>query len=240
MFNLILYFLIGFSLIGLGIIVYRKIPLLARLSEEEMIIVGRRRGVIQRLQEINYKQHWLNLIVYLEKFLRRIKIIFLKIENLLSKWIDRLRRTSQVMTQKSKEWIKQRELKRRTLRPASTRGEQAQNAKEKLSTGTNKEIPIRVNKEEEVPQLSEEGEEISIIELNKPIKEEQKWIDLIVENPKNITAYKFLGLLYWRQHNYADTKASLEMAVKLGSKDKKVEEVLAELKKMGVKNNSGN
>lgn len=227
-FNLILYLLIAFSLIGLGIIVYRKIPLLARLSEEEMIILGRKRGVIQRLREINYKQHWLNLIVYLEKFLRRIKIIFLKIENLLSKWIDRLRRMSQVMTQKSKEWVKQRELKRRTLR-------QAQNAKEKISTGTNKEIPIQVNKEEEVSQLSEESEEISIVELNKPIKEEQKWIDLIVENPKNITAYKFLGLLYWRQRNYSDAKASLEMAVKFGSKDKKVKEVLAELKKMGVK-----
>ncbi len=238
MFNLILYFLIGFSLIGLGIIVYRKIPLLARLSEEEMIILGRRRGIIQKLREINYKQHRLNLIVYLEKFLRRIKIIFLKIENLLSKWINGLRRMSQVMTQKSKEWIKQRELKRRTLRPVSTRDEQAQNAKEKISTGTSGEIPVKINKkgeEEEVSQLSEESEEISIVELNKPIKEEQKWIDLIVENPKNITAYKFLGLLYWRQYNYTDAKASLEMAVKLGSKDKKAKEVLAELKKMGVK-----
>ncbi|MBL7155412.1 MAG: hypothetical protein ISS88_02840 [Candidatus Portnoybacteria bacterium] len=231
MFNLILYFLIGFSLIGLGIIVYRKIPLLARLSEEEMIILGRKRGIIQRLREINYKQHWLNLIVYLEKFLRRIKIIFLKIENLLSKWINGLRRMSQVMTQKSKEWIKQRELKRRTLR-------QAQNAKEKISTGTSEEIPVKINKkeeEEEVSQLSEDDEDIPISELKKPIKEEQKWIDLIVENPKNITAYKFLGLLYWRQHNYSDAKASLEMAVKLGSKDKKVKEVLAELKKMGAK-----
>ncbi len=239
MFNLIFYFLIGFSLIGLGIIIYRKIPLLARLSEEEMIILGRKRGIIQRLREINYKQHRLNLIVYLEKFLRRIKIIFLKIENLLSKWINGLRRMSQVMTQKSKEWIKQRELKRRTLRSASTRDEQAQNAKEKISTGTSEEIPVKINKkeegEEEVSQLSEESEEISIVELNKPIKEEQKWIDLIVENPKNITAYKFLGLLYWQQHNYADAKASLEMAVKLGSKDKKAKEILVELKKMGVK-----
>ena len=231
MFNLILYFLIGFSLIGLGIIVYRKIPLLARLSEEEMIILGRKRGVIQKLQEINYKQHWLNLIVNLEKFLRRIKIIFLKIENLLSKWINGLRRMSQVMTQKSKEWIKQRELKRRAI-------QQSQNVKEKISTGTSEEVSVKINKkekEEEVSRLSEEGEEISIVELNKPIKEEQKWIDLIVENPKNITAYKFLGLLYWRQYNYSDAKASLEIAVKLGSKDKKVKEVLVELKKMGVK-----
>ena len=203
-----------FSLIGLGIIVYRKIPLLARLSEEEMIILKRKKGVIQRLREINYKQHWLNLIIHLEKFLRRIKIIFLKIENLLSKWINGLRRMSQVMTQKSKEWIRQKELKRK-----------------KIKEGTTEEIPIKVNKKEkEDLQFIKEDEDISISELKKPIKEEQKWIDLIIENPKNITAYKFLGFLYWKQHNYADAKASLEMAVKLGSRDRKVKEVLEELK----------
>jgi len=130
------------------------------------------------------------------------------------------------MTQKSREWIKQRELKRRKTKD--------------LSTGQPEEIPVRIKKDEEVSQpAEEETEEIPISELDKPIKEEQKWIDLIVENPKNITAYKFLGFLYWKQHNYADAKASLEMAVKFGSKDKKVKEILEELKKMGIKNNSG-
>jgi len=226
MFNFILYLIIGFSLGGLVAIVYRKIPVLARLSEEEMIILERKRGLTQRLREINYKQHWLNLIVGLEKFLRRVKIIFLKTENLLSRWIERLRRSSQTMTQKSKEWIKQREQRRKRTKD--------------LSTGQSEEIPVKIEREEIISQpVEEESEEIPISELDKPIKEEQKWIDLIVENPKNITAYKFLGLLYWRQHNYTDDKASLEIAVKLGSKDKKVKEVLEELKEMGIKNNSG-
>ena len=69
----------------------------------------------------------------------------------------------------------------------------------------------------------------------KPIQEEQKWINLIIENPKNITAYKFLGILYYKQHNYSDAKASLETAVKFGSRDKKVNEILEEIKKLGVK-----
>lgn len=240
--NFILYLLIAFSLVGLGMVIYLKIPLLARLSEEEMIILRRKKGIIQRLQGINYKQHWLNLIIHLEKFLWRIKIIFLKIENLLSRWINRLRRMSQTMTQKSKEWIRQRELKRRALRSASPelqRGEQVKGLKKNLSAGKTEEISVKINKGEEVPQLSqEESEDIPISELRKPIKEEQKWINLIIENPKNITAYKFLGLLYWKQHNYSDAKASLEMAVKLGSKDKRVKEVLEELKKMGIKNSS--
>jgi tetratricopeptide (TPR) repeat protein len=208
--------------VGLGVIVYRKIPILANLSEEEMTILGRKKGIIQKIREIDCKQYWLNFIIFLEKFLRRWKIIFLKIENLLNKWIRRLRERSQITAQKSKEWIRQRELKRRKV-------------KEDLSTKTKEEISIKINKEEVDSPLEEESDQLSLSELKKPIKEEQKWIDLIVENPKNITAYKFLGLLYWKQHNYSDAKASLEMAVKLGSKDKKVKEVLEELKKLGVK-----
>jgi len=222
MFNLILYLVIGLSLVGLLVIIYQKIPVLARLSEEEMIILKRRKGLVQRFREINYKQHWLNLIIRLEKFLWRIKIIFLKTENLLSRWIERLRRNSQTMTQKSREWIKQKELKRRE--------------NNNLLASREESIPVKIEGKENSQPAEEEDEEIPISELDKPIKEEQKWIDLIVEDPKNITAYKFLGLLYWKQHNYLDAKASLEMAVKLGSRDKKVKEILAELKKMGIKN----
>ena len=227
--NLILYFLIAFSVIGLVIIIYRKIPLLARLSDEEITILDRKKGVIQKIREVDYKQYWLNSIIALEKFLRRIKIVFLKIENLLSKCIYFLRNRSQIMTQKSKEWIRHREAKR------------AEN-KEIVSDKTEEPIFVKVNKkdlpvsqEKTEPEIIEEDDDLPISELKKPIKEEQKWIDLIVEDPKNITAYKFLGLLYWKQHNYSDAKASLEMAIKLGSKDKRVKQALKEIRSMNIK-----
>lgn len=217
--NIILYLLIFSSFAWLGIIVYKKIPILANLSEEEITILSRKKSVIQRIKEINYKQYWLNFIISLEKFLRKIKIIFLKIENLLTKWISWLRNRSQIMTQKSKEWIRQKEAKRRK-------------DKRDISKG----ITIKVNREKTIDSLPElDEDDLPIEELKKPIKEEQKWIDLIIENPENITAYKFLGILYWKQHNYSDAKASLEMAVKFGSKDKKVKEILEELKKMDIK-----
>ena len=216
-FSIIIYIIIGLSLAGLVFIIYRKIAVLSNLSEEEITILERKKGIIQKIKDVDYKHHWLNFIISLEKFLRRLKIIFLKIENLLTKWIRGLRGKSQIMTQKSKDWIRQKEIKRRESKK--------------------KEVSIEINKKEDKSQLIEEenDDEISISELKKPIKEEQKWIDLIVENPDNITAYKFLGLLYWKQHNYSDAKSSLEMAIKFGSKDKKVKEVLEELKKSGVK-----
>jgi len=224
-FNIILYIIIGLSCVGLGVIVYRKIPILFNLSEKEISILKRKKGIIQKIKEINYKNHWLNFIISLEKFLRKVKIIFLKVENLLTRWIRGLRGKSQVMTQKSKDWIRQKEMKHRESRKISLK-----NKKEKVSIEINR-------KEDKNDQLVEEEseDELSINELKKPIKEEQKWIDLIVENPNNITAYKFLGLLYWKQHNYSDSKSSLEMAIKMGCKDKKVKEVLRELKDMKIK-----
>jgi len=216
--NIILYLLILSSFIWLGIIVYKKISVLANLSEEEITILSRKKTIIQRVKGIDYKHYWLNFIISLEKFLRRIKIVFLKIENLLTKWISGLRNRSQIMTQKSKEWIRHKEAKRR---------------KDKKDVS---KVIVKVNREETIDSLPElDEDDLPIEELKKPIKEEQKWIDLIVENPENITAYKFLGILYWKQHNYSDAKASLEMAVKFGSKDKKVKDILQELKKMDIK-----
>jgi len=76
--NNIFYLLIALGFFGLIIIVYRKISVLAKLSEEEIVILSRKKGLADRVKEVNYKQHWLNFIVSLEKFLMRIKIIFLK------------------------------------------------------------------------------------------------------------------------------------------------------------------
>jgi len=224
-FNLIFFGSIFFSLIGLGVIVYRKIPVLARLSDEEMAILNRKKGVMEKFKEIDYKQHGLNFMIGLEKFLRKVKIIFLKIENFLSKCIDFLRNRSQIMTQKSREWIRLREEKRRQ-------------EKEVVSDKSEEVISVKINKEEEKEvelEMLEEDDDLPISELKKPIKEEQQWIDLIIEDPKNITAYKFLGLLYYKQHNHSDAKASLETAVKLGCKDKKVKEALREIGRMNVK-----
>ena len=220
--NLFFFIVIGTSLAILAIIVYRKIPLLANLSNEEIMILSRKRGLIQKIKEVNWKEYWFRAIVSLEKLLHRAKIIFLKLDNLLSKWIKKLRGRSRLMAQKSKEWIRQKEMKRR---------EKTQQLMEK----TNGTISVKIiDKEDSSKEEAKEKEDLPISELKKPIEEEQKWIDLIIENPKNITAYKFLGLLYWRQHNYLDAKNSLEVAVKLGSKDKKVKEILKKLKEMGI------
>lgn len=234
MIDIILYIVIVLCFIGVGIIFLRKIPVVSELSDEEIIILTNKKGTIHKVREINVRKHFLNVLVVLEKFLRRLKIVFLKIENLLSRWIQGLGKHSKTMTHKSREWIKHREAKKiekkngRMKIDGIVRVENLSMA-EKIEK-KKKEEKIEEKEDVEILEPSPIKGSISIAELEKPTKEEQKWINLIIENPKNITAYKFLGILYWKQHNYSDARASLEMAVKLGSRDRKVKEILEEIK----------
>lgn len=222
MFITILYILIILSVISLAAMTIGKMPTLSSLSDEEIAILSNKKGVIGKCREINFRQHFFNFIVGLEKFLRRTKIVFLKIENALGKLIKKLSEISQIMAHKSREWIKRKEAKK--LEKKNGGYKKPETPDDIIVVAGGKKATVFTNESEQ------EGGLLSFSELEKPTREEQRWIDLIVENPKNITAYKFLGLLYWKQHNYADAKASLEMAVKLGSRDRKIQDIIKEIK----------
>jgi len=55
---------------------------------------------------------------------------------------------------------------------------------------------------------------------------ENKWIDAIIEDPKNIEAYKKLGRLYFNQGKLERAQECFQAAVKLGSSDRKILELL--------------
>ena len=57
-------------------------------------------------------------------------------------------------------------------------------------------------------------------------KIEDELINQIVEDPKNIEAYKKLGKLYYNQDKYEFAKESFDMAIKLGSGDQKIKDLL--------------
>jgi len=82
------------------------------------------------------------------------------------------------------------------------------------------EIPETVGaKEEHKPQS---------IEVSKETirKIEDRLIHEIMQDPKNIEAYKKLGKLYYHQFKYAYAKECFETALKLGSGDKKIQRLL--------------
>ena len=57
-------------------------------------------------------------------------------------------------------------------------------------------------------------------------KIEDELIAQIVEDPKNIEAYKRLGKIYYNQDKFEYARESFEMAIKLGSGDQKIKDLL--------------
>jgi len=88
---LILIFQIIFALSAIGflVIIFRKIPIILRYPRQPFEEVS----LVDKVKEkINSSNFFHEVIIHrLEKFLRKIKIIVLKIDNFLAKKVDRLR-----------------------------------------------------------------------------------------------------------------------------------------------------
>jgi hypothetical protein len=86
---LIAQIILVISFLGIAVFLYRKIPVLVELpevkniSEPEISKLGEEEMTAERKEELSFH-------VFLEKVLRRVKILTLKIENKTSNWIEEL------------------------------------------------------------------------------------------------------------------------------------------------------
>jgi len=184
--------IIGFIVII--VMAVRKIPVLTEIQKKEFS--NFKEPIYIRVKKFDHQKYLADLMIFLEKVLRQMKIFSLKIENILSKWIEVLRNKS------------------RNIRGKIRR--------------------IKIKEVEKNKLLEEKTEESPIAMLKEPTEEEKKWIEIIAKSPKNVTAYKELGMLYYRQYNLKDAKECFKMAIKLGSKDKKIREILKEIREKKV------
>jgi len=185
--------IIGFIVII--VMAVRKIPVLTEVQKKEFSNL--KEPIYIRVKEFDHQKYLADLMIFLEKVLRQMKIFSLKIENILSKWIEVLRNKS------------------RNIRGKIRR--------------------IKIKEVEKNKLLEEKIEKSPIAMLKEPTEEEKKWIEIIAKSPKNVTAYKELGMLYYRQYNLKDAKECFKMAIKLGSKDKKIKEILKEIEEKDIK-----
>jgi len=105
------------------------------------------------------------------------------------------------------------------------------------------QLPEKEDIIEKIEHEIEEEIEKEIIEIAKPQiknihphsdqvsqetirKIEDELIAQIVEDPKNIEAYKRLGKIYYNQDKFEYARESFEMAIKLGSGDQKIKDLL--------------
>jgi len=229
--------------------VMKKIPTLIKLQEIQVapqISLGER--LRARIKGIRYSTYRPKVLEWLEKNLRKFRLLILKIDNLFVDLIKRSRERSQVWQIRSGAWREYMHLKKKEkLRVLETldKAEVSETLekinqevakdedvafKEKVETiangsGTKIEEPTPL-----VPTSSQVTEEVPVSD------EEKKYIDLIATNPKDANAYRFLGFLYLNQKNYSDARACFRRVLKFNSQDEEVKDKLNEIKGLKGKN----
>lgn len=119
MFNFFPQLIIVLAVSVILVIIIRKLPALGRQEqtpkEEEISFRGRweilRRGLNYSIKELGgnieilkQKKYFKGFWKFLEKLLRKIRVLFLKIDYKISEWIERLKKAQDVAEEKK--WIK--------------------------------------------------------------------------------------------------------------------------------------
>jgi len=177
---------------GTIIIVFRKIPVLMKLPlerpENGLPKISLRERVINLTKEIARPDFWLIFISWLEKLLRKIRILVLRMDNYFIDLIKKSREKSHDWTEHSREWMSQKRMKRI----------------EKLKLMATTRIT--------------------------PEQKEESLLSTLKQNPRDVKAYKELGLIYLEQNNLHDAKLAFEEVLKINPEDETAKEKLEQIK----------
>jgi len=239
---------------GIFTIAYKKIPTLLNLPADSPHsgIFGEKIDlkdeVKKRLEMIKYLSYQPKVLQWLEKILRKTRVLILKMDNLFIAWIGRARNESQVWTIRSRAWMEHRRLmkKEKTQMLENLDKVEIFQELEKMKQEVAKEEDEALKEKIENVSNNEaiENEEIEErVEAVQPVEdkiqeEEKRCIDLITQNPKDIEAYRILGFIYLNQKNYSDARACFRQILKLEPEDQEVKRKLEEIKGLKSKNNA--
>lgn len=83
-----------FSSIGLGGIIFKKIPALSALSEKELKEEVRKSELMERLRKVKIFRNF-SYEKFLQKLLTKVRILSLKTDNKTSNWLKKLKDNTQ-------------------------------------------------------------------------------------------------------------------------------------------------
>ena len=200
MFILIPLILILGSVVGISIIIFRKMPYLNRLTPE--IHVSTQTGVwsdiltdlfpefSEGFKGLKFREYGNLWLVELEKFIRRLRVFSLKMDRISDSWIKRIRRSS---------------------------------------NGFMKTVSDVVENVESSGVLVPMIQPVPAIILEDMKKEEQRLIIEIAKNPKDFKLYEILGDVYLKTNNFSDAKESYEAAIELNPHNEELQKKLSQL-----------
>lgn len=218
--------LIVVSLIGIIVLLMKKAPDLAILEEYED---EASQGFLKRV--LNKKKVSNKLLLILEKITRKIKLMFLKLENVFSAWGDSI---------KKKRHMKENEGRSFSI---SERKEILSNDSDDESREFFQRRKSRIKPRVAVSDDVAESERIERDSLRKKAESEKKilekkdlfekiLIERIAANPKDVEAYERLGEYYFEIENWNYSKECFKQVVKLSPQNRGVKMKMRKLERL--------
>jgi len=213
--NLLPWIVLGISVIGIIVIILRKIQVLLKLPVKSAIehlspSVGEKIKI--KIEGLRYSSLQPAIATWLEKTLRKLRVTLLKLDNVFLNLIERAREKSQILKARSRAWVEHHRLKKIEKLQMLEKLDQAE-------VSETIEKAKKESKKEPVPKK----------EKDSTLAEEKKLVDLITKEPRNIEAYRKLGFLYLKLDNKEDAKNCFREVLKIDPDDLEVISKLKEL-----------
>lgn len=214
--------LIVLSLIGIIIFLMKKAPKLALLEKESAEDENSEKtkksffGKLRRRNQENEKKDFKhNFLLFLEKITRKLKLLFLKLENLFTAWSEIIRQKRRIRENEGKySNIESREeVKNIKKEGRMEKFFQRKQGSDELMIG--KENSLAENRKEE-----EEIEDERMVEKKDIF--EKILIERIATNPKDVEAYERLGEYYFDIENWNYAKECFKQVIKLNPNNRNV------------------
>ncbi|MBU2037091.1 hypothetical protein KJ866_02750 [Patescibacteria group bacterium] len=234
------------GVVGLAIIIFRKVSTLAKLSDDSYPALNGKisEGIKTRLRGIKYSNFFPLILSGLEKNLRKFRLLVLKVDNLFVGWIKRARDKSDTWTIRSRAWMEHRRLKKKEETQLLEKLDKVEISEslEKIHEEVAKDEDLAFKEKVEIVNSVEEEKVIEPVisevvdqqpeeeEILTVSEEEKKYIDAIAQNPKDVESYRVLCDIYVNQQSYSDARACFRQVLKLDPTDETTKAKLERIK----------
>ncbi|HPN96846.1 MAG TPA: tetratricopeptide repeat protein [Candidatus Moranbacteria bacterium] len=227
--------LVVLSVIGIILFLMKKASQIVEVSEKEKLGRGQREeeskpGILrkpffrkEKTDEVGFRHRFL---LFLEKITRRVRLVFLKLDNLFKSWSERIRQKRNI---EKKERMEEATDEQNQMRGNYNLPEREGGNFER----SDKREKINVFDEEKTyrPMISDRVVSPKIIRgAETKDRLEKLLIERIAANPKDTEAYERLGEYYFEVANYDYAKECFKQVIKL---DPTNAEARSKMRKLG-------
>jgi hypothetical protein len=242
------------SLIGIIIFLTKKAPQVALLENRnrdennpETAVI--RKGIFKKIfrsgdsKGQSFKHGFL---VFLEKFTRKLRVFFLKLENLFTHWSENIKRKRKIHAESEENKVPNEE--REAMEASGYSDDINQEPTlEKRNYGSRNDIYVRNSLDasrryalmdpEEKPVRPIISEKVVVPRTKPEIKNrlERILIERIASNPKDTEAYERLGEYYFEIENYNHSKECFKQVIKLSPTNEMAKEKMKRLERLLVR-----